>query len=57
MLPGRGCRDIGKKDLKFNDVLADIQVNPETFQVTVDGELVHSDPAYELPLTQRYFLF
>lgn len=57
VLPVRGCRDIGKKDLKFNDVLADIQVNPETFQVTVDGELVHSDPAYELPLTQRYFLF
>ena len=57
VLPVRGCRTIGKKDLKFNDTLADIQVNPETFQVTVDGELVHSDPAYELPLTQRYFLF
>lgn len=57
VLPVHGCRTVGKKDLKFNDVLADIQVNPETFQVTVDGELVHSDPAYELPLTQRYFLF
>lgn len=57
VLPVHGCRTVGKKDLKFNDVLADIQVNLETFQVTVDGELVHSDPAYELPLTQRYFLF
>ena len=57
VLPVHGCRTVGKKDLKFNDVLADIQVNPETFQVTVDGEPVHSDPAYELPLTQRYFLF
>ncbi|KFJ02966.1 urease subunit alpha [Bifidobacterium subtile] len=57
VLPVHGCRTVGKKDLKFNDVLADIQVDPETFRVTVDGELVHSDPAYELPLTQRYFLF
>lgn len=57
VLPVRGCRTIGKKDLKFNDVLADIQVNPETFTVTVDGEPVACEPAAELPLAQRYFLF
>ena len=57
ILPVHGCRTIGKKDLKFNGTLADIRANPETFQVTVDGELVYSDPAMELPLTQRYFLF
>ncbi len=57
VLPVHGCRAIGKKDLKFNDVLADIQVNPETFTVTVDGEPVTCEPAAELPLAQRYFLF
>lgn len=57
MLPVRHCRGIGKKDLKFNDTIADIQVNPETFQVSVDGEPIHSEPVAELPLAQRYFLF
>jgi len=57
VLPVRRCRTIGKKDLKFNDTIADIRVNPETFQVSVDGEPVYSDPATELPLAQRYFLF
>lgn len=57
VLPVRHCRGIGKKDLKFNDTIADIQVNPETFQVSVDGEPIHSEPVAELPLAQRYFLF
>lgn len=57
VLPVHNCRAIGKKDLKFNDTIADICVNPETFQVSVDGELIHSDPVEELPLAQRYFLF
>lgn len=57
VLPVRHCRGIGKKDLKFNDIIADIQVNPETFQVSVDGEPIHSEPVAELPLAQRYFLF
>ena len=57
VLPVRHCRGIGKKDLKFNDTIADIQVNPETFQVSVDGEPIHSEPVAELPLAQRHFLF
>ena len=57
VLPVRHCRGIGKKDLKFNDTIADIQVNPETFQVSVDGEPIHSELVAELPLAQRYFLF
>lgn len=57
VLPVRHCRGIGKRDLKFNDTIADIQVNPETFQVSVDGEPIHSEPVAELPLAQRYFLF
>lgn len=57
VLPVRHCRGIGKKNMKFNDTIADIQVNPETFQVSVDGEPIHSEPVAELPLAQRYFLF
>ena len=51
------CRQISKKDLIHNDVLADIQVNPETYEVRVDGEHITCEPLAELPLAQRYFLF
>ncbi len=57
VLPVKHCRDIGKKDMKNNDVLADIQVNPETYEVRVDGELITCEPAESLSLTQRYFMF
>jgi urease subunit alpha len=51
------CRNIGKKDMKFNDRTGDIQVNPETYHVTVDGEDISCEAADKLPLTQRYYLF
>ena len=51
------CRTISKKDLIHNDVIADIQVNPETYEVRVDGEHITCEPMSELPLAQRYFLF
>ncbi|QVL34090.1 urease subunit alpha [Telmatocola sphagniphila] len=51
------CRDISKKDLKLNDLTPDIRVDPDTYQVWVDGEKIGSEPARELPMTQRYFLF
>jgi urease subunit alpha len=51
------CRSIGKKDMKNNDALPKIEVNPDTYQVTVDGELATCEPASVLPLAQRYFLF
>jgi urease subunit alpha len=57
VLPVKGCRAVGKRNLKFNDVIADVQVDPETFRVSVDGEVVTCDPSAELPLAQRYFLF
>lgn len=53
----RNCRNIGKKDMKNNDVTADIEVNPETYEVKVDGELISCEAAKELPLTQLYYLF
>ena len=57
VLPVHNCRNIGKKDMKNNDVIADIQVNPETYEVRVDGEKITCEPAIKLPLAQRYYLF
>jgi len=55
--PVRGCRGIGKKDMKLNDALPRIAVDPETYRVTADGEVLTCEPAKVLPLAQRYFLF
>ncbi len=51
------CRRIGKKDLKLNDALPKIEVNPETYEVRANGERLVCDPVDVLPLAQRYFLF
>ena len=56
-VPVRNCRKIGKKDMLLNDATPDIQVDPETYEVRVDGELLTCEPARVLPLAQRYFLF
>jgi urease subunit alpha len=53
----RGCRSIGKRDMKLNDALPSISVDPETYVVTADGEELHAEAADVLPLAQRYFLF
>ena len=50
-------RDIGKKDLIHNGATPVIEVDPETYRVTADGEALVCDPAMELPMAQRYFLF
>ncbi|MFC4397250.1 urease subunit alpha [Arthrobacter sedimenti] len=52
-----GIRQLTKADLKYNDATPDIQVDPETYQVTVDGEDVTCEPSDVLPMAQRYFLF
>ena len=53
----RGCRGLGKKDMKWNDATPRIKVDPETYAVTADGELLVCEPSKVLPLAQRYFLF
>ncbi|MFT8888232.1 MAG: urease subunit alpha [Ethanoligenens sp.] len=55
--PVHGCRTVGKSNMRFNDRMGDIQVDPETYTVTVDGEKITCEAAAELPLAQRYFLF
>jgi urease subunit alpha len=57
LLPVHGTRTIGKKDMKFNDKTPKIEVNPETYEVRADGEILKSGPAGKLPLTQLYNLF
>ncbi len=50
-------RDIGKSDMVLNDAMPQIEVDPETYEVRADGQLLTCEPATELPMAQRYFLF
>ena len=52
-----GTRGIGKSDMIHNSATPQIEVNSETYEVRADGELLTCEPARELPLAQRYFLF
>jgi urease subunit alpha len=51
------CRAIGKKDMVHNSATPKLEVDPETYEVRADGELLTCEPATVLPLAQRYFLF
>ena len=55
--PVRNCRKIGKKDMIHNDQTPTIEVNPETYEVRVDGTPATCEPADVLPMAQRYYLF
>jgi urease subunit alpha len=57
VLPVKNCRNISKKDLIHNDATPQIDVNPENYEVKVDGEIITCAPLAVLPLAQRYFLF
>ena len=57
ILPVENCRNISKKDLIHNDKTPLIEVNPENYEVKVDGEHITCEPVAVLPLAQRYFLF
>ena len=53
----KGTRTVRKKDMVLNDALPVIEVDPQTYEVRADGQLLTCEPAETLPLTQRYFLF
>jgi urease subunit alpha len=53
----RNCRNIGKAQMVHNDATPTIDVDPETYEVRVDGVLATCEPAATLPMAQRYFLF
>ncbi len=52
-----GTRQLSKRDMKLNDALPHMEVDPETYEVRADGQLLTCEPATVLPLAQRYFLF
>lgn len=53
----KGCRTVKKKDMLLNDWQPNLEVDPQTYQVRADGELLTCEPADILPMAQRYFLF
>ena len=55
--PVQGIRQLSKKDMKHNAEMPTIEVDPQTYEVIVDGNLVTCEPADVLPMAQRYFLF
>jgi urease subunit alpha len=56
MLPVKGTRKLSKRDMLWNDACPKITVDPETFDVFVDGTLATCEPAREVPLARRYML-
>ncbi|KAA5836847.1 urease subunit alpha [Saccharopolyspora hirsuta] len=57
MVAVEDTRNVGKADMRLNDATPDIRVDPDSFAVHIDGELVEPDPVAEVPMAQRYFLF
>jgi urease subunit alpha len=57
LVPVRNCRKIGKKNMIHNSATPKIEVDPETYEVRADGELLTCEPASVLPMAQRYFFF
>lgn len=53
----KNTRNIGKSDLILNNATPKVEVNPETYEVRADGELLTCEPAKTLPMAQRYFMF
>ncbi|MCG8550808.1 MAG: urease subunit alpha [Desulfobacterales bacterium] len=57
LVPVKACREIGKKDMIHNTYKPHMEVDPQTYEVRADGELLTCEPASVLPMAQRYFLF
>jgi urease subunit alpha len=57
LVPVEDCRSVAKADMVNNDACPDIRVDPDSFEVSIDGEVIEQSPVSELPMAQRYFLF
>ncbi|KAK5663718.1 hypothetical protein OQA88_4149 [Cercophora sp. LCS_1] len=55
--PVKGCRTVGKKDMKFNNTMPKMKVDPERYTVEADGKVCEAEPSSELPLTQSWFVY
>ncbi|OLB92555.1 MAG: hypothetical protein AUH25_00445 [Thaumarchaeota archaeon 13_1_40CM_38_12] len=57
LLPVKNCRKIGKKNMLYNNLVPKIEIDPETYRVTVDGKLATTEPAQKLSMARLYHLF
>ncbi|MDN5068041.1 urease subunit alpha [Aliarcobacter butzleri] len=57
VLPVKNTRNIGKADMKLNDFIGDIEINSETYDVKINGELIESNYVEKVPMARRYFMF
>jgi urease len=55
--PVRNCRKIGKKDMRYNDSMPRMKVDPEKYTVEADGMVCTAEPAAQLPLTQSWYVY
>lgn len=53
----RGCRTVGKRDMKYNDSMPKMRVDPESYTVEADGVVCEADPSEKLPLSQAFFVY
>lgn len=53
----KGCRTMSKKDMKFNNTMPKMKVDPERYTVEADGEVCTAEPSMQLPLTQGWFVY
>ena len=56
-IPIKNTRSIDKSDMIYNNLCPTIEVDPETYEVKANGEILTCEPASELPMAQRYFLY
>jgi len=57
LLPVKNCRKIGKKNMLYNNLVPKIEIDPETYRVTVDGKLATTEPSQKLSMARLYHLF
>jgi len=57
LVPVKNCRSIGKKDMVYNNLTPNIEINPETYEVKVDGKLATVDPSEKVSLARLYSLY
>lgn len=55
--PVRGCRGITKRNMRYNDTMPRMRVDPESYTVEADGRVCTAEPSVELPLAQGYFVY
>lgn len=53
----KGCRNVSKRDMRFNDVMPKMRVDPESYVVEADGRVCIAEPATTLPLTQAWYVY